>query len=156
MRTLGVDLASADANTAACVLDWSAGVPRVDQLEPGAVGDQLIVDLGRDADVIAIDAPFGWPVAFAALVAAYAAGSPWPDERPDPAALWFRETDRAAMRTAGGRPPLSVSSDRIARPAERAARLLTLMGRGCGASPRSAIRRRTPPAPARGHRSSTR
>lgn len=69
---------------------------------------------------------FGWPRAFARSVAACSDGQPWPASKP--IGLWLRRTDEAAAARVGGRPPLSVSSDRIARPAERAARLLTLLG----------------------------
>lgn len=78
--------------------------------------------------MVAVDAPFGWPRACARAVAAYAAGEPWPASKPP--GLWSRRTDEAAKARTGGRLPLSVSSDRIARPAERAARLLTLLGQG--------------------------
>jgi len=79
------------------------------------------------SNVTGIDAPFGWPRRFAQTIAAYAAGAPWPRQRPE--GLWLCVTDQRAQQIAGGRASLSVSSDRIARPAERAARLLTLLGR---------------------------
>jgi len=126
MRTLGVDLASADRTTAACMVEWDDGPPRVGALFERDVTDSRIVELARGAGVTGIDAPFGWPMPFVEAVAAYAAGAPWPRHRP--AGLWLRRTDHRAQRTSGGRAPLSVSSDRIARPAERAARLLTLLG----------------------------
>ena len=125
-RVLGIDLAAGPANTAACVVEWSAGRPRLDLLHAGDVSDDLIAELHLTVDATGIDAPFGWPRAFAQTVGAYAAGEPWP--RVMPRDLWFRRTDDAALRAAGGRPPLSVSSDRIARPAERAARLLSILG----------------------------
>jgi predicted nuclease with RNAse H fold len=124
--TLGVDLAAADARTALCQLDWGSGGPVLEHLSVGASDDE-IVRLAAQSAVVAIDAPFGWPRTFARTVAAYAAGAPWPAAKPS--GLWARRTDEAARARVGGRPPLSVSSDRIARPAERAARLLTLLGR---------------------------
>lgn len=126
MRTLGVDLASATTNTAACVLDWENGPPRLVTLLGRGVDDINIVELAKSADVTGIDAPFGWPRPFVDAIAAYTAGTPWPHQKPE--GLWLRRTDERAMVIAGGRAPLSVSSDRIARPAERAARLLTLLG----------------------------
>jgi predicted nuclease with RNAse H fold len=126
VRSLGIDLAAQPAGTAACVLAWEEGERRVESIELG-VDDDRIATLHRDVDVTAIDAPFGWPVAFARRVGAYAAGAPWPDEPPGPD-LWLRHTDLVATGVAKGPPPLSVSSDRIARPAARAARLLTRLG----------------------------
>jgi predicted nuclease with RNAse H fold len=126
MRSLGVDLATAVTNTAACVLDWDGGSPRLVSLLPSNVDDARICELAADADVTGIDAPFGWPIPFSDALTGYSSGAPWPRTRPD--GLWFRRTDERALAVAGGRPPLSVSSDRIARPAERAARLLTLLG----------------------------
>jgi predicted nuclease with RNAse H fold len=128
MRTLGVDLASAITNTAACVLEWDDGPPRLGLLVGRNVSDDDIVAMAREVETTAIDAPFGWPQPFAKAIAAYRGGRPWPRRRPE--GLWLRQTDEHAMAVAGGRPPLSVSSDRIARPAERAARLLTLLGVG--------------------------
>lgn len=126
MRTLGIDLASAIANTAACVVEWEGGPPRVTALLGRDVDDDSIVRLATQADVTGIDAPFGWPRPFVDTIAAYASGAPWPRIRPE--GLWLRTTDERAYAISGGRAPLSVSSDRIARPAERAARLLTLLG----------------------------
>lgn len=102
------------------------GGPRVDILLARDVSDDAIVELARDATVTGIDSPFGWPRPFTDAIAAYAAGAAWPRQKPD--GLWFRLTDLRARAIAGGRPPLSVSSGRIARPAERAARLLILLG----------------------------
>lgn len=128
MLTLGIDLSAADANTAACILAWDDdAAPRVESLRPARVSDSDIVELASQVDVVGIDSPFGWPTPFADAVSAYSAGEPWPAKRPS--GLWLRRTDERALITAGGRAPLSVSSDRIARPAERAARLLTLLGR---------------------------
>jgi predicted nuclease with RNAse H fold len=126
MRTLGVDLASAATNTAACVLDWDRSRPRLLSMIGRDVDDTTIVELARGANVTGIDAPFGWPRPFVDAIAAYAAGTRWPRQKPE--GLWLRRTDERAIAVAGGRAPLSVSSDRIARPAERAARLLTLLG----------------------------
>jgi predicted nuclease with RNAse H fold len=126
VRTLGVDLAAADENTALCLVEWAPRAPHVERLTARRGSDALIVELAADADVVAIDAPFGWPMPFVDVIASYRAGSAWPRQRPDD--LWFRRTDVRAHGIAGGRWPLSVSSDRIARPAERAARLLTLLG----------------------------
>ncbi len=126
MLTLGVDLAAKDEKTALCLITWGDGPPRLERLVSRDASDDMIKALGVDADVVAIDAPFGWPIPFVDAVSAYGAGSPWPSEQPR--GLWFRRTDLLVQATIGGRWSLSVSSDRIARPAERAARLLTLLG----------------------------
>jgi predicted nuclease with RNAse H fold len=126
MKTLGVDLASADTTTAACLVDWNGCSPLIEGVYERNVSDEMIVELARGADVTGVDAPFGWPRPFADAITSYAAGHPWPRERP--VGLWLRLTDMRTQAVSGGRPPLSVSSDRIARPAERAARLLTLLG----------------------------
>ena len=126
VRTLGVDLAAADENTALCLVEWTPRALRIERLIARRASDALIVDLAADADVVAIDAPFGWPTPFVDVIASYRTGAAWPRQRPDD--LWFRRTDVRTQGRTGGRWPLSVSSDRIARPAERAARLLTLLG----------------------------
>lgn len=126
MLTLGIDLAAKDERTALCLMSWGDGRPRLERLVARDVSDGLISELGVGTDVVAIDAPFGWPIPFINVVRAYDAGSSWPATQPT--GLWFRRTDLVVQATLGGRSPLSVSSDRIARPAERAARLLTLLG----------------------------
>lgn len=126
MKALGVDLAAGDRDTAAAVLERDARCCLV-RLWPREVSDELIVALAAEADVVAIDAPFGWPLPFVERIATYARGEPRPRVKPE--GLWLRRTDARAQAIAGGRAPLSVSSDGIARPAERAARLLTLLGR---------------------------
>ncbi len=126
VRTLGVDLAAGDENTALCLVAWAPGTARIERLTARRGSDNLIVELAQDADVVVIDAPFGWPIPFVDVVASYRAGAAWPRQRPDD--LWLRRTDVRVQSITGGRWPLSVSSDRIARPAERAARLLTLLG----------------------------
>jgi predicted nuclease with RNAse H fold len=134
IRTLGVDLASADTTTAACIVDWERGGPRLSLLRARDVSDDAIVEFAREATVTGIDSPFGWPRPFTDAIAAYAAGAAWPRQKPE--GLWFRLTDVRAQAIAGGRPPLSVSSDRIARPAERASRLPSLLGTRDGAARR--------------------
>lgn len=124
--TLGVDLASQDRRTAGCLVSWRDGPVVIDVMHP--LSDDAIVRWARDDDVsvTAIDAPFGWPRAFADAVALYGLGHPFPEPSGD---LWLRLTDRVVMKSIGRR-PLSVSSDRIAYPAVRAARLLSRLGPG--------------------------
>ena len=86
----------------------------------GATDADLHELFGR-ADKIGIDAPFGWPAPFTRAVAAYSAETVWPSA--EVPRLRFRRTDEFA-RERLGRWPLSVSTDLIAVPAMRAARLL--------------------------------
>jgi hypothetical protein len=99
VRTVGVDLASGDRATAICRVDWSANEPRLERLWVGA-SDEDILGLRSHDEVVAIDAPFGWPVGFARAVAAYAEGAPWPPTQPPD--LWARRTDEVAETRAGG------------------------------------------------------
>ena len=120
MVTLGVDLASQPKRTATCLIRWHRGSARVESLSVGATDADLHELFGR-ADKIGIDAPFGWPAPFTRAVAAYSAETVWPSA--EVPRLRFRRTDEFA-RERLGRWPLSVSTDLIAVPAMRAARLL--------------------------------
>lgn len=124
MLTLGIDLASQNENTAACLLEWRDGAATVRELLDRGSDDELVARMRavRDAGgCVGIDAPFGWPEAFLAAMAA------WRDAGVFPAAdskdLAFRVTDRKEYLAR--KQPLSVSSDRIAYVAWRCARLLT-------------------------------
>ncbi|ACY17621.1 DUF429 domain-containing protein [Haliangium ochraceum] len=125
--SVGVDLASQARTTALCALAWSAGRARVLALDED-VDDDAIVERARAADALGIDAPFGWPQAFIDFTNAHHAQQPLPAQwryRERMQALRFRRTDLALQpRTGLKRPPLSVSSDRIALPALRCAGLL--------------------------------
>jgi hypothetical protein len=122
MRTLGVDLSSQPKATAACRITWSAGAADVDVLELG-VDDQRLARLIDTSDKVGLDVPLGWPDVFVDAIARHRRGEPWPAGA-DNRALRFRRTDLVVWARTG-RPPLSVSSDRIALPAFRAARLLS-------------------------------
>ena len=120
MITLGVDLASLPARTAACAIEWTDGRARVVDVACGQDDDALLKRIGG-ADKVGLDVPFGWPDAFADAVARFHTGGAWPEA--SVVALRYRETDRVvAART--GRWPLSVSTDLIGVPTFRAARLL--------------------------------
>lgn len=82
--------------------------------------DDKLDALISEADVIGIDAPFGWPEDFVAAVTNWTADA-WSSDSRD--RFQFRETDRA-VRKRLKRWPLSVSTDRIALPAMRAMALL--------------------------------
>lgn len=123
MRTVGVDLAAADAGTAVATISWTSGAARVDSLVLGA-SDAEVVTAASGAAKVGIDCALGWPDDFVAFVAAHADG----DVAPDGGAEWrrtlaYRETDRV-VRDRTGRWPLSVSTDRLGLTALRCAGLL--------------------------------
>lgn len=121
MRTLGVDLAARPPGTAACLVEWSAG-PTVLLAEPGPVDDGRIEELAGQADKVGMDVPFGWPEAFVEDLTSYHRGGAWKTEYgPE---LRLRVTDRF-VKEETGKTPFSVSADRIATCAMRAARLLS-------------------------------
>jgi predicted nuclease with RNAse H fold len=133
MKTVGIDLAARDENTAMCVIDWDPG--RVQVAAPAVdLDDDALLDAIADSDRAGIDAPFGWPQAFADAVAAHQADTGWPgrqEELPRLAAdraryrrtLTYRVTDLAVIDDLGVR-PLSVSTDRIGVTTFRCALLL--------------------------------
>lgn len=123
MITLGIDLASQAADTAACAIEW--GDHRVVVSDPTLrCSDDDLCCLIDAADVIGIDAPFGWPTAFIETLSNWTHAA-WDIDLRD--RLRLRETDRAVCQRTGLR-PLSVSTDRIALPAMRAVALLTRYG----------------------------
>ncbi len=73
MRVVGVDLATEPARTAVAVLGWDDGKAVVEDLRIGADDEAVLAALAA-ADKAGIDAPFGWPDAFAAFLAAHQAG----------------------------------------------------------------------------------
>jgi predicted nuclease with RNAse H fold len=124
LRTLGIDLASQPRLTASCAVDWSPDGAVVQAPHLNLDDDALVSEIER-ADFTGIDAPFGFPEPFADAVATWRTGGSWPTE--EVRALRFRQTD-FAVHELTGRWPLSVSSDLIALPAWRCARLLTRLG----------------------------
>jgi len=120
MITLGVDLASQPKKTGACVVNWRRDEAIVETLETG-VNDDRLLDLAGGADKVGVDVPFGWPEAFVKAVTAHHAQQAWtlaPDDN-----LRLRRTDIFVHRKMG-KWPLSVSTDKIAIPALRAASLM--------------------------------
>lgn len=126
MRTLGVDLSANPAKTGACLIDWEAVT--VDLL-PRPTEDDAILAAAREADMVALDVPLGWPDGFVQAVVAHHAGTGWPPVAYPPPGdrlpLRYRATD-LAVRARGGA-PLSVSSDLIGVAAMRGARLQQLL-----------------------------
>lgn len=137
--TVGVDLAKAPADTALCLIGWHAGSAVVEHVAVG-VDDAAIVAHARDADVVALDAPFGWPRGMVEAIGAWTPGGRWSGLSDE--AFRLRATDRyaractQAMLEARRRRgedvtglravvPLSVSADKIAMAAWRCCGLLT-------------------------------
>ncbi len=108
VRVVGVDLSAEPMRTAVAVLAWDDGKAVVEELYVGADDEGVLAALAT-ADKAGIDAPFGWPDAFAAFLAAHQAG-----DVPVPVT---------------GIIPLSVAADRIGHAAMRCAGLLTRLGR---------------------------
>lgn len=127
---MGVDLAAEPARTAVAVLGWDDGKAVVEDLGVGADDHAVLAALAATGKA-GIDAPFGWPDAFAVFLAAHQAG-----DVPVPGGLtgqhWrrqlaWRHTDEA-VRAATGLIPLSVAADRIGHAAMRCAGLLARLG----------------------------
>jgi hypothetical protein len=125
MITAGVDLSSQALRTACCVVEWADHRATLTDLSLGVV-DGTITELIGHVDKLGIDVPLGWPIAFAEAVMEHSLTGGWPVEysHADTSALRLRRTDLWLWRSLGSSPPLSVSTDRIALPAMRAASLL--------------------------------
>jgi hypothetical protein len=125
MLTLGIDLPSQPSKTGAYLIQWSKRGGEVVEIV-GDVDDELAVSLIERAEKVGIDIPLGWPTSFAEAVARHSKGAPWPADyrHTQAAAFQFRRTDRAVKAAVPGSKPLSVSADKIAIPAMRAAALL--------------------------------
>jgi len=119
MLTLGVDLASAAAKTAWCLLEWRAGAASVVDVQVGADDSQLLEAAAR-ADHVGVDAPLGWPREFVAMLNQAPRPMAWPEARD---ALRYRATDHF-VKAVTGLWPLSVSSDLIGVVAMRCRSLL--------------------------------
>ena len=128
MLTAGVDLASQDEKTALCVMRWAKGRATVRELRVG-VSDGDIVDCALRVRKLGLDVPLGWPSAFIDALVQFGRGEPWPAAYHHEANEEYRPraTDRFVHDEVGGNPPLSVSTDRIAIPAMRAAGVLSTL-----------------------------
>ena len=123
MLTVGIDLAAQPKGTALCVVEWTGVEARVEECRLN-VSDADIVAVSASADKVELDVPFGWPQMFVGAVTAHSQRESWPHATS--LALRFRRTD-LYIQTATLKWPLSVSSDRIACTAFRAAALLSRM-----------------------------
>jgi len=70
MRTIGVDLAVADNNTAAAAITWDEHGATVRPARTGCTDDELLDLLGGlgPGERAGVDCPFGWPLAFTRAV----------------------------------------------------------------------------------------
>ena len=124
MITLGVDLSTDPKRTALAWIDWRE-MPAIRKLVLGATDDEL-VDSAREADAVAIDAPFGWPRAWAEAVSVHRPGAPFRAEGRS-SHLTSRATDRWVEQYAGVR-PLAVGANLIGATAIRCARVVNGIG----------------------------
>jgi hypothetical protein len=163
--TLGIDLSSQPKNTAVCAIAWAGGRAGVVHVSHGAAPDGaalsdrvLLAAMRGDwgapeaPSKIAIDAPLGWPVDFVRGVSDLAH---WPVRIDESRARLERRATDHWIHATTGKQPLSVTTDRIAYPAMRAAGLLAhlagvdgdavdrsgMTGRVCEAYPDPALRR---------------
>ena len=133
MLSVGIDVASQDARTAICMIDWRDEQARIEPLGPRGAGDVDIRRCVESADRVGVDIPLGWPSAFVESVSRHHRGEAWAADV-DAAAmtsLRLRDTDRWVTDQARrpGEPgarchPMSVSTNLIAIPAMRIARVL--------------------------------
>jgi predicted nuclease with RNAse H fold len=121
VRILGIDLAAQPRNTGLVLLAptapgrWRADVP------PDAATDEHLVELGTRVDLIGVDAPLGWPIAFVQAVGAHQDRLPWPGTK-DRRSLTHRHTDDVVRDRGWGR-PMSASADKLGSVAMRCALL---------------------------------
>lgn len=120
--TLGIDLASQPTNTAACQVVWENGTARVDRVI-SRLDDAALLRLMRGADVVGLDAPFGWPEHFRKTIDTWAEDGRWDSTWSDEAQrrnLRLRATDLWLWERLGKQPLPSVvresQSRRSARP----------------------------------------
>jgi predicted nuclease with RNAse H fold len=128
MRTVGIDFASKPKNTAICVIAWTDDVAQVESARSNVTDDDILA-LTTHVDRLGIDIPLGWPEAFAKAVELHVTTHAWPSdyEHDQNERYRFRRTDLWLRDQLGLPLPLSVSTDRIAIPAMRAAALLATM-----------------------------
>ena len=119
--TVGVDVASQPAGTAACRVHWQRDRAVIDAVEADLDDQRLVVVLTQPAARVGLDVPLGWPDGFVGAVSRHHLGQPFGEVAL--ARLVRRETDIWVWEQTK-QLPLSVTTDRIAYPAMRVARLL--------------------------------
>jgi hypothetical protein len=121
MLTVGLDVASQSEGTAACWVEWKHGEATIRRIAECVTDDTIRLIIREQADKTGIDVPLGWPDAFVSALSRHHRGEAWGEHAP--LVLELRATD-LAVRALTGRRPLSVSTDKIAYPTMRMARLL--------------------------------
>lgn len=130
MRLLGVDLASADENTAMAIVDSDDGTWTLSQVHHPCSDEEILAAVSGSPDVsfVGFDCPLGWPREFGEFLADHRTAAK--RSVPEKNDLLRRLTDVrvAELVQENTDPPvrlhpLSVSSDRIAVPAFRMAGL---------------------------------
>lgn len=128
MRSVGIDLAVQPSNTGVASIAWQPDGSGVASLSDTGDDDALVeLLLDRDVDVVGLDVPLGWPVAFVDAVVTRRAGrqivvDSWADFY---ARTRSRATDRWLRSSSAQANPISVSMDKIGATAMRAAWLLS-------------------------------
>ncbi|MDN5744255.1 MAG: DUF429 domain-containing protein [Nocardioidaceae bacterium] len=137
--TSGIDLAADSKRTAMASILWSHGSAQLTSLVLGVPDHLALHYLHEPGAKVAIDSPLGWPVDFVDFVTAHDEnrllqvnldlGSPMDSEgNPGQKSTWRRplanRTTDMYVRQSMPLVPLSVSTDRIAHVAMRAARLM--------------------------------
>lgn len=127
-RIVGVDFATKEAGRGLVLAFRENLGPRLDRIwdRRGPFLDVLAawIDEDREATLIAVDAPLGWPAPLAAALESHRAGG----AVETPADCMFRRrTDDLVHQTTGKR-PLEVGADRIARTAHAALDFLDRLG----------------------------
>lgn len=130
VQVVGVDLASADSNTALAVLTKKPQAWQLTSLRCPASDEDILADVKRlpPGSRAGFDCPLGWPMAFAEFIADHMSKAR--HRVPAKAELMKRCTDTRVAELVAEQThppvrltPLSVSSDRIAIPAWRMAQL---------------------------------
>jgi predicted nuclease with RNAse H fold len=131
--TVGIDVASQDDRTAICAVRWTGGGARIEPLGSRGADDAAVVRSIDRADRVGIDIPLGWPSAFVDAVHRHHHGDAWPsgsgaasmrELRLRETDLWITERARRPGQPHARCHPMSVSTNLIAIPAMRIARLL--------------------------------
>ena len=121
MRVLGIDLAADPKTTGVVIIEPAAPLLWRAVVLDGSATDDALVHAAQEVDVIGVDSPLGWPIAFTRAMEAHSALRPWPWPT-DRETLTRRDTDRD-VRQRGLGIPLSVSADRLGSVAMRCALL---------------------------------
>jgi predicted RNase H-like nuclease len=135
MRVIGVDCATNHSDVGVALGEYEAGAVCVSKVEVCSRQRSAVAIVAEWLDgevpaLLAIDAPLGWPAAFARALVDHHAGD---DLAVAPSDMFRRETDRFLRREIG-KTPLDVGADRIARTAHAALAMLARLRDVTGAA----------------------